>query len=618
MAGLIAMWALGCDGADATTGAFGGAGGSNEAGAGGGGGSSSTVLACEVASPFAPAPPLVTPMFVEVTETAGLAGDVTYGFGRVMVVDLDADGFDDLVGLPAHDGQHGLPDAFAKLVLRNRGDGTFEDITARSGLADVRAGLLLFGDIDNDGDQDLYAGVIESQGLEDQGLWLNDGGTFSQLGPAGTEATQLECGDLTCTERQIAGTFADFDGDGMLDLYVGGWFWSDGVSTQRYSPPPRDDVYRGLGDGTFESVTDELPAQDHPLSNISSQFGRAAMGVAAADYDDDGDVDLFVANYGAGRPVGPLAEPLCEPPRYWDQNLLWRNGGGFDWSDESDEAGVAATMRGPSGVEREPPLTIGAECPADVQGSYASPIGGNNFTPVWGDLDNDGDLDLLVGAIAHPDYLQSDPTSLFVNQGSPGIFVDEASSLGLVYREDEKHVAFVDVDGDGWLDVAATGFRNADENELRLYRQEAGELVLLDAATSGVEHRRQEGMAWFDYDRDGDLDLYIAEDAGSGHLYRNDTPSSSLSFLLEALAPRDATGAVVTLESSSGRQRRDAVGPTGHYNQQPSRVLSFGLGGDACARDVRIRWPNGEITELGDLAAGQALRVIQGAGVSRI
>ncbi len=575
------------------------------------------VQACALETPLAPAPPLGAPLFVEVTEEAGLTGDVTYGFGRVMVVDIDADGFDDLVAMPAHDGQHGLPDAFAKRVLRNRGDGTFEDGTAGSGLASLRAGLLLFGDVDDDGDQDLYAGVIESQGLDDQGVWLNQGGTFEHLGPAGTEATQLACGELTCTERQIAGTFADFDGDGVLDLYVGGWFWSDGVSTQRYNPPPPDDVYRGLGDGTFESMTSELPSQAHPLSGISSKFGRAAMGVAAADYDGDGDVDLFVANYGAGRPVGPFAEPLCEPPRYWDQNLLWRNDGGFDWSDQGDEAGVAATLRGPSGIESEPPLVMGAECPADVQGTYESPIGGNNFSPVWGDFDNDGDLDLLVGSIAHPDYVQSDPTSLFVNQGAPGfVFVDQAKSLGLVYREDEKHVAFVDADGDGWLDLATTGFRDPAENEFRLYRQQGGTFALLGADVSGVDHHHQEGMAWLDYDRDGDLDLYLAEDDGPGHLYRNDTTASWLTLRLAATAPRDATGAVVTLTTSAGTQRRDVVGPTGHYNPQPSRTLHFGLGGDACALDVRVRWPNGEETSLGDLAARQALTVEQGVGAS--
>ncbi|MEM6790155.1 MAG: CRTAC1 family protein [Myxococcota bacterium] len=586
------------------------AGGSPASGSGVGGAAAGP-LGCTVDAPLSAPPAVSGPYFTEVTAEAGI-GAFTAGFGRVMVVDIDADGFDDIVGTPAHDGQHGLPDAFAKVVLRNRGDGTFEDFTEASGLAPVRAGLMLFGDVDNDGDQDMYAGVIESVGLEDQGIWRNDGtGRFTHDGAAGTEASQLSCGGQTCTERQIAGSFADFNGDGVLDLYLGGWFWSDGISDQRYNPPPRDDVYFGVGDGTFTAAT--LPPHAHPeTGTTSANLGRAAMGTAVGDYDGDGDLDVFVANYGAGRPVGPLAEPLCQPPRYWDQNLLWRNEGNGSFVDVSDEAGVAATMRGPDGVTAEPPLTIGNECPEEVRGSYPAPVGGNNFTPVWGDFDNDGDLDLLVGSIAHPDYPQSDPTSLFINQGAPNFnFVDEADVRGLDYREDEKHVAFVDADHDGFLDVATTGFRS--ENAWRLYLQEAGQLTLLDAATTGVDDQHQETMVWLDYDRDGDLDLYIAEDVGPGRLFRNDAANARrhLTITLDGAGagPRDATGARVTLEGTAGRQLREVPGPGGHYNVQASRTLYFGLGGDACALDVNVRWPDGTVTALGDLAADQQLVV---------
>lgn len=299
------------------------------------------------------------PWFTEATAEAGLDSALTYGFGRMTVVDLDGDSHDDLVGVPAHDGEHSEPpEDFAKLVLRAVGDGSFEDWTARSGLADAEVGLMVFGDVDNDGDQDLFGGTIQSAGLDDVGIWLNDGaGTFSHAGRNGIEPEQLACGAYTCTENQITATFADFNQDGALDLYVGGWYWSDGETDLRYSPPPRDKLYQGHGDGTFTDRTRRLGDQTHPEQGASDSFGRAAMGVAPGDYDNDGDFDLFVGNYGAGRPVGPDPDaPLCEPPTYEDQDLLWRNDGGLSFVDVAGALGMAATLRGPMDIQKEEPL----------------------------------------------------------------------------------------------------------------------------------------------------------------------------------------------------------------------------------------------------------------------
>lgn len=280
------------------------------------------------------------PWFTEVTAEAGLDAALTYGFGRMTVVDLDGDHHDDPVGVPAHDGGHAEPPGdLAKLALRAVGDGTFEDWTARSGLADAEVGLMVFGDVDNDGGQDLFGGTIQSAGLDDVGIWLNDGaGTFSHAGRNGIEPEQLACGSYTCTENPITATFADFNQDGALDLYLGGWYWSDGETDLRYSPPPRDKLYQGNGDGTFTDRTRRLGDQTHPEQGASDSFGRAAMGVAPGDHD------------------------------------------------------------------------------------------------------NDGDLDLVAGSIAHADYVQSDRTLLFVNQGgAEPTFTEESLERGLTWREDETH-----------------------------------------------------------------------------------------------------------------------------------------------------------------------------------
>jgi hypothetical protein len=559
------------------------------------------------------------PWFEEVPLDPDLAA-ATVGFGRVMVVDVDGDGFDDLVATPAHDGAHPEPPGdFAKLVLRSHGDGTLTDFTAESGLSEANTGLLLFGDVDEDGDADAFAGVITQAGLEDRGLWRNDGrGRFAHAGEAGTVLEALNCGAETCRPQEIAGTLADLDGDGRLDLYLGGWFWSDGVSDTRYSPPPRDRLYRGTAEGLFEDATDGLGLQIEPRTGDNPNLGRAAMGVAAGDYDDDGDLDLFVGNYGAGRPRGPFADRvLCEAPHYWDQDLLWRNDGGLRFENVAYAAGVNATTRGPNGILEEPPLVIGDECPEDVRGTYPGPISGNSFTPQFGDFDNDGDLDLVVGAISHPDYEQTDPTVLFVNQGPPDFrFTEEAAARGLQYREDEKHVYWVDLDLDGRLDLVATGFRDPAANGLRVYRQDptGGRFTLLTADESGVDDAHQESVAFLDFDADGDLDLYIAEDDGPARVFRNRAGNAraGVTLRLHAMAPRDATGARVTTETSAGVVRRDVQGPQGHYNVQPTRSVSLGLGGDRCAPDVTIRWPDGQVQSIGDLSEGAHLLVEQG------
>jgi enediyne biosynthesis protein E4 len=565
----------------------------------------------------ADAPALSGPWFEEAPNA--FPGGAMEGLGRVSVVDIDGDGIDDLVGTAAHDGQHGL-DPFTRRVMRGRGDGTFEDITARTGLDQARGGLLLFGDVDDDGDQDAFVGHIHAPGQSGTGLWRNDGtGAFEPVADSGLALQTLGCGGQTCVSAQLGAAFADLDQDGRLDLYVGAWAWHDGQSDTRYTPPGRDQLWQGQGDGTFVDRSAQLPAHPPPHTDVAANFGRQAMGVATGDWDNDGDVDVFVANYGAGRPFGPFEEPLCSPPRYWDHNLLWRTDPGWTFVDVAPEVGAHATLRGAGDVREETPVVMDPACPAEVQGTYPSPIGGNHFSPMWGDFDNDGDLDLVVGSIAHPDYPQSDPTLLLINQGPPTFtFTEEAAARGLVYREDEKHAAFVDLDADGRLDLITTGFRAEDENELRVYHQQPDHtFVLLDAATLGAtDDSHQEGIALLDADRDGDLDLYIAEDTGPGRLLLNRAADSRATAVLrlEGEAIRDATGARITATTSAGTLLREVQAFTGHYDLQPTREVHLGLGGDTCATDVSIRWPDGTTESLGEVRAGR-WQVRRGAGV---
>jgi len=557
----------------------------------------------------APATP-TGPYFVDVSDAVGLT---TIGLGvegRAIVVDLDGDGRDDIVTLPI---TVDPPATMSPRVFRNAGpnqDGqiVFEDFTEASGLAGIEAAIMVFADVDNDGDQDLLVGVSFRAAGGEVGIWLNDGtGRFTFAGANGIAGPVIgvAAGGHQVFKEMAAAAFADLDGDGVLDLYIGTWY-SGSPTTGGSFLPPADELYRGLGGGLFAPVT--LPSQTNPLTlevePSLTGVGRAAYGIAVADFDNDGDLDIFVNNYGAGRPAGG------SPPRYWDHNLLWRNDGAMNLVDVGADAGVAATMRGIGGVEHESPVVMGGQ-------TMPSPIGGNGFGCQWGDLDNDGRLDLIIGTIAHPDYPQSDRTMLHYNRtepGGPATFTEESAARGLEYYEDELHPVLVDVDMDGRLDIAMSRLRGGSKWELYLQNDEQT-FDMQAWETTGVDVARPATTVWLDYDGDGDLDFFMPK--GQGLLFENRVGQDNgwLVIHLVAEAPRDATGARVTLETSVGTQIREVTSGGGHYNAQHTRALHFGLGGDSGAQDVTIRWPDGEVQVLGDVKANYRLRVTQGGTI---
>lgn len=544
------------------------------------------------------------PYFVEVTEA--VLNDVTMRSSRAMVVDLDGDGVDDLVTLPTTvaEGQ-----AFNPAFAINEGPGgdgqvTFRDATADSGMADAEAVIMAFGDVDNDGDEDCFTGSSFRAPNAAVGVWLNDGaGHFTYAGKSGIANPVIQ-GSIY--KEMAAISLADFDGDGLIDLYLGFWYGGDTAGNQ-YLPPP-DELYKGDGGGAWAQFP--LPSQTNPLTvQVAPDFvgvGRAAYGMSVADADNDGDLDMFINNYGAGRPAAG------SPPRYWDHNLLWRNDGDMSFADVGAEAGVAATERGIGGIEDETPVVMNGQ-------TLPGPIGGNGFGCQFGDLDNDGDLDLVVGTIAHPDYPQSDRTMLHYNQlADPGAalsFTEESNARGLEYYEDELHPALVDIDNDGRLDFAMSRLRRGSKWEMYFQRPD-GTFAKATWADSGVDIERPAPSVWLDFDGDGDLDFFMPK--GTGRLFENTVGQANhwLELRLVANAPRDASGARVTIETSAGTQMREIVGPNGHYNTQLTRGAYFGLGGDSGAADVTIRWPDGEVQTLGDVKADHALRVVQGGDIT--
>ncbi|MEA2750137.1 MAG: hypothetical protein QOI41_4280, partial [Myxococcales bacterium] len=227
---------------------------------------------------------------------------------RLAFADLDGDGRDDIV---AHslfpNPQKGIP--FEHLVYMNNGDKTFREASDESGLRNVQAAFFVFGDVDNDGDQDCFAGIDIDLPGQTSALYLNDGkGHFTKKASSGVESAALSAN----------GVFGDFNGDAKLDLYVG-----NGSST---SAVP-DQLYFGNGDGTFKEVS----------ARLKNRPSQPTNGVVACDYDNDGDLDIFVSHYGVSIGLG------------W--RTLWENDGTGNFTDVAQKRGFNALATGNSWLE---------------------------------------------------------------------------------------------------------------------------------------------------------------------------------------------------------------------------------------------------------------------------
>ncbi len=544
-----------------------------------------TPLACE------PRPPLVptTDFFADISDESGIRVDNFYedplpgtainDHSRLAFADIDGDGFDDLV---AHslfpNPQNGVP--FEHLVFRNRGDGSFEDWSDASGLRDVQAGFFAFADLDNDGDQDLFAGQDLDGYPFTSSIWLNDGeGHFSERPDAGVEAAPTTAANAV---------LADFNGDALLDLYVG-----MGGTTAAVT----DKLYRGLGDGSFEDVSAALQGNQQRPSN----------GTVTCDFDDDRQLDVFVSTYSVSTGGG--------------HNLLWHNQGGGLFVNDAEALGFAYQVTGNywlastgHGVDPEPDPPLGV---------YR---GSNGFGIDCGDVDNDGDLDVLLATISHPvdsdyDRKWSDPSQLLINGGaSQGfVFTNQWLARGLPFNEGDVDAALIDFDNDGRLDISLSrerkyesGYTDPEQKSWfgLMHQREDGSFSSLGVA-SGINDPAEELLrmkgaqnhAWSDIDHDGDLDLLVGgRDQGGGRpnfLFRNDIGQDNRWLAVRIVGDgeavdRDGIGTRVTLRSGETLRTREKKSSRGTYNSEDTRVLHFGLGDMPCEElELVVRWRDG-------------------------
>ena len=529
---------------------------------------------------------------------------------RLAFVDLNGDGYDDIVMHNLYpDAEAGFP--FEHLVFINNHDKTFKDFSDESGLRNIQAAHFVFGDVDNDGDEDCFAGLDITLAGSTATLWLNDGtGKFTQKTGSGLEAIKLSAN----------GVFADFNADGILDLFSGNGGTSTGVIPN---------LYFGNGDGTFTDAS----------AHLNGRIAQPGNGSVACDYDNDGDIDILQANYGVSIHLG------------WQ--ALWENDGTGNFTNVAVARGFNALATGNYYL---PSTSMGT---ASQPGAATSYYGSNGFGIDCADVDNDGNLDVWLATISHPDGADtdpsrqwSDPSQLLLNQGSAGSYAFKNVFLDrkLTFTEGDIDAAAVDFDNDGLIDLARTRDSKYDPNYTAydqlswfgLAHQETdgtftsvGEISGINdnSGTTAATARLKAGqnMGWSDIDHDGDLDLLVGG--------RDDTGAGRANFLMENTIGQENGWIAVKLTGDGGHVNRDAIGARvtltlggggatpkkllrevkssrGTYSSGDSRTLMFGLGDQGCSGTTSqvaldVRWTDGTTLHLdpGTFALNQYIAI---------
>jgi enediyne biosynthesis protein E4 len=531
--------------------------------------------------------------FTDVAKEAGLTETIVYGGvdtksyiievvgSGVAFLDYDNDGWLDVFVLSGTR-LEGAPQGTTNRLYKNNRNGTFTDVTEKAGLTRTGwASAVTVGDYDNDGFDDLFVTYYGHNVL-----YRNNGdGTFSDV--------TAKAGLRHDGERYGSGcTWLDYDRDGRLDLFVANYV----NSTLDKLPKPGDNPdcrWKGLpvncgprglptgfvqlfhnnGDGTFTEVSRQ--------SGVAAAAGSYPMTTVAADYDNDGWPDIYVA---------------CDSTPSW----LFRNQHDGTFRQEALERGVALSE---DGLEQAG-MGLGV-----------------------GDYDLDGDLDIFKT------HFSDDTNVLYRNDGK-GNFDDVTirAGIGVESRYVGWGTGFVDLDNDGLPDLfLVTGSVYPEvERKLPAYPFRTPRLVfrnlgegrfeeLIDEAGPGVAAvHTSRGCAFGDFDNDGDMDILVMNMNEPPSLLRNDVSGDGhwLKVLLVGVTSnRSALGARVTARYGDRVQTQDVSAQSSFYSVNDRR-LHFGLGVAASA-DLTIRWPGGAVEQVAGVAADQLVVIREGAGILR-
>jgi hypothetical protein len=501
--------------------------------------------------------------------------------GGVALLDYDNDGRLDIffvngakIDDPMPPGR--LPDKsdrkFWNRLYRQNADGTFTDVTEKAGLTGMpqnRYGMgVASGDFDNDGFEDLYV-----TGFGGNTLYRNNGdGTFSDVtGRAGVGAAGWS----------TSAGFFDFDNDGKLDLFVARYLkWSfdeDRFCGSRQPggraychpdnfPGIENLLYRNNGDGTFTDVSRK--------AGIANPAGKS-LGVAFADFDDDGWTDIYVANDSV-------------------QCFLYRNNHDGTFTDIGLTAGVGFNEDGQTFAG------MGVD---------------------FADYDNDGRPDITVTDLSDQRYL------LYRNNGD-GTFADATNPSG-VGRATLKYsgwsTRFVDIDNDGWKDLFVAQGHVMDNIEVTspnlkylqpplLLRNLQGRFSAVDFGPAVKNSWAGRGAAFGDLDNDGDIDIVVANIGQKAYLLRNAGGNQNAWIGIRARgrkSNRDGIGCRVKVVADSGATQYYSITTAVGYLSASDKRLIVGLGAAKAAKSLEIRWPSGAIQRFDNISAGKWIDAVE-------
>jgi hypothetical protein len=500
----------------------------------------------------------------------------TIGSGAAFL-DYDNDGWQDVLLVNSMDWPENKKRRSFPALYHNNKDGTFTDVTPQSGLAIEMYGIgVAAADYDNDGNIDIYITCVGPNRL-----FRNlGGGKFADV------SARAGVGDPGFS---TTAAWFDYDNDGRLDLFVGNYVeWStqtdqhctlDGKNKSYCTPQTykgqSPTLYRNRGNGSFENVTDR--------AGLNDPAGKT-LGVALLDYDDDGWMDLFVAND-------------TEP------NKLYRNNRNGTFTDNGIIAGVAFSQAG----------TTRAGMGVDA-----------------GDYDGSGRQSVVIGNFTN------ESIALYHNDGS-GLFTDDAPASGIGKMSAQSLTFacfFFDYNLDGLLDIFAANGHVSDDISVvqptvkyaqpphlfhnkgrKKFEEVTGKLGrALNRAIVG------RGAAYGDYDNDGDLDLLLTTNNGPARLLRNENANQNDLLRVRtvgAKANRDGIGAKVVVKTAKGRSLFAMVRTGSSYVSQAELPLTFGLGKpeEGVTLTVEIFWPGGQRDRIADIKPNHSIVVQEGKGV---
>ena len=494
--------------------------------------------------------------------------------GGVAVLDYDADGFLDLYftngsTLP---GMEKSDSSFQNRLYRNNHDGTFTDTTARAGVAGTGYSMgVAVADYDNDGYPDIFIA-----GVDRNTLYHNNGnGMFTDV----TDAAGVSGVTGGRKPWSVGAVWLDYDNDGRLDLFVSNYLdWSPEKNTVCGAPGKRlsctpalysglpNTLYHNEGNGKFTDVSAAM--------GIAAQVGKG-MGVAMADYDGDGFMDILVANDN-------------------ERNFLFHNLGGRKFEEVGIQAGVAYTEDG------VPASSMGID---------------------FRDVNDDGRPDVVVTALAGEVF------SVRLNSGR-GYFDDFTYQSGIGLSANVMSgwgVGSYDFDNDGLKDIFITNSHvseNVQAYSHLSYKQHnavfrgSGRAVYADVSVAAglkamppLAHR---GCAFGDLDNDGAVDVVVSAIGDLAEVLYNTTQARGHWIILKLIGTksnRDGIGTRIKLTGESGRVQYNHVTTSVGYVSSSDKRAHFGLGADRKVREIELQWPSGTRQVLRDVAADRVLEV---------